>query len=1781
MSTYGLKYRSLFDSISGNLYEIRIFEKDYIGEVSIRNLGNSPVLKMDDAGSIRGTSLELNIEAVSDGDLQEFYTIDNKKFRVEVFRNNKLFWIGYTLPELYSEPYVASPFDVAIAVSDGIGILKNVDFDFSDQHTLFGIINYCCSKTELQLGYVFASTLYAECMNKARVMHIQASVMAETFAGMSCYDVLENVLTTLGSYIKQKNGKWYILRYTDQDQKLFEYDSAGDFIRTVDPVVLTLGAMGDDTYPIGQLDSEILPAKKDIVIEQPYDLFPSFLKNYDFSTETAWVTNHGSYKRIEDLTYFELRSVAKGEAVRYVKQDIDIVATEQPIRIELEYGICFDALVDISTVQMGLEREFQLEISLQSGSIKYYLTADGWKTTQGSIKIKGTLQTGKIYNPRGPNLCIVPDSFDTFKINLNKIPYSGTLSVCIINPYTYTRPPGGHGGGHGGGQSGGGSFVGDWENMNLIALKKVILVNNVEANPDLNVLLNENASTSADNVKISFLDAPFTENAEKVFVNALKFGSIYTKNWACEGSNTDSFVNIALQDISGRVGQALLLLKGTIAAIDYDLLVDKYSAKKLYALEYSYNLLEEEIDCTLCEFTPFLDTSGEITKSPRSSNKSKTETRVANETEYRSYGGSVMTPKMIRELPEETEPGFGHCLEIDDSLSGNSRKIFLETLIRFIHEGVWTKEELKYIEGYLKIQDKKIKAGDSDLWDKNEFSDYLDQPVRTTDDVQFRDILGRIITLTEGLMTDNFVAGMSGAGVGIVNKAEVHADKAVFRKYIEVLSLVVSKMYWRGGRQVLSPAGMKISKVEELDNCYRCYMETDDGQTNDFTVGAQARCNDYGNNRQKYYWRLVTGTGSNYVDLSKTDKDGEGLPEVGDDLVQFGHRTDPYLQWVVMDSSFPDDAGRAIYSGVNSYDLSGKLSLKIGVDPQNQTRIGLFTKHGEFSDIIEGIEQNIQDAIAKTVQVTAPGQVFKYGSGYTGTPTPAGIVLTATSRNFTPDSYQWQYLNGSTWTDISGATGATYSVVPGNTTLFPSGTNVRTFRCICNGDEKLSDSFTIAKLADGATGATGSAGADAYTVLLTNEAHAFVGSASAALAGSTPCQIIAYKGATQVAVTIGSITGLPTGMTASTSNNGTTSATVTFAVTTSMTTASGTISIPLTVDGKSFTRVFSYSVAFRGATGATGAKGETGPTGSQGIPGTSQYFHVKYSANSNGNPMSDTPNTYIGTVVTSSATAPTGYTSYKWVQLKGSQGAQGTQGIPGVNGTNGKTTYLHIKYSDNGTSFTANNGETPGAYIGQYTDFTAADSMTFSAYTWTKVKGETGSTGAPGAQGIPGESITGKMLFKDPMFAKGINGVLVYSNAAADVRAKLTVERVYRPSDAPTKGSYCLRITCKAPQSPDYGGVVQSLFSRANAVFIQKIIANIPVGYSIRSATNSMGSGYKDVWLTSCAGTGKYETYLRKVTCGASGTFSGGGHVYISGSPVPTESAPLIWHIAYMTAFDMTDDGYADIEYDAKNDLAQQLGFTDYAALEANALTQGPLIKAGQINAVLINTTALIADTAFISNIKTKVLTAGSITAGMLASNFVFTKQIQIGPNASTINFKVDSNGVMTAKGADISGNINATTGSFGNIQISGSEFVSKNGGTISFKRDNDSVRMFSGSSRLSISIANNSGNSCLYLFSQSNLANPCLDIMRQVNGTAITSYGGCTFCIRNGEEFAVILPNNGYIQGFKVTNNSVIARVPVTFDSRLTLNGIPQRSGSGNWRAVVMNLNDRRIYWQ
>lgn len=147
----------------------------------------------------------------------------------------------------------------------------------------------------------------------------------------------------------------------------------------------------------------------------------------------------------------------------------------------------------------------------------------------------------------------------------------------------------------------------------------------------------------------------------------------------------------------------------------------------------------------------------------------------------------------------------------------------------------------------------------------------------------------------------------------------------------------------------------------------------------------------------------------------------------------------------------------------------------------------------------------------------------------------------------------------------------------------------------------------------------------------------------------------------------------------------------------------------------------------------TKIKGDKGDTGASGTDGKSSYFHIKYSSVANptsSSQMTETPSEYIGTYVDYTEADSTDPSKYTWSRFQGLQGETGEQGIPGTNGTNGKTSYLHIKYSnDGGSTFTSNNGETPGDYIGQYADFTQADSTNVSDYTWTKIKGETGDAG--------------------------------------------------------------------------------------------------------------------------------------------------------------------------------------------------------------------------------------------------------------------------------------------------------------------------------------------------------------------------------------------------------------------------------------------------------------------
>ena len=162
------------------------------------------------------------------------------------------------------------------------------------------------------------------------------------------------------------------------------------------------------------------------------------------------------------------------------------------------------------------------------------------------------------------------------------------------------------------------------------------------------------------------------------------------------------------------------------------------------------------------------------------------------------------------------------------------------------------------------------------------------------------------------------------------NNTRLSIDYLQVNKKATFTSLEIQEREHIGGQILITPASMVCSRVEELEDSYKCYFETtaQDGSEifNKFVVGDQAICQTFNEWANKYYWRLVVGVGVDYILLSKNDCDANSsTPNSGDKIIQFGNRNDESRQSAILLSSTGDNSPSFIlYNNVNSYSLSQK-----------------------------------------------------------------------------------------------------------------------------------------------------------------------------------------------------------------------------------------------------------------------------------------------------------------------------------------------------------------------------------------------------------------------------------------------------------------------------------------------------------------------------------------------------------------------------------------------------------------------------------------------------------------------------------------------------------------------------------------------------------------------------------------------------------------------------------------------------------------------------------------
>lgn len=283
----------------------------------------------------------------------------------------------------------------------------------------------------------------------------------------------------------------------------------------------------------------------------------------------------------------------------------------------------------------------------------------------------------------------------------------------------------------------------------------------------------------------------------------------------------------------------------------------------------------------------------------------------------------------------------------------------------------------------------------------------------------------------------------------------------------------------------------------------------------------------------------------------------------------------------------------------------------------------------------------------------------------------------------------------------------------------------------------------------------------------------------------------------------------------------------------------------------------------------------------------------------------------------------------------------------------------------------------------------------------------------------------GKMLYRDPTFIEGSNGISVYNNSN---NGTVTITRT-SSSTVPNDSGKMLTIKNTGTASPNCGGFTFATTCGYRKIFITRIIAKIPVGRDITFHTNSIGTGGTQKWLTPTKGTGDWQEYICKVYCGTS-NFSSTHFFAITGAYNVT------WYLAYATVFDVTTSERYTTTIDANGIYT--------ATLNANQIT------AGTIDADRIGAKSITADKIAANTITSAQIDGDSIKANIINTNYInglsctFTKG-KIGGWTIGAN-SITKNSVSLGSDGTIS------NGSYWSLKNDGSGFFAK--GNITWKTD-------------------------------------------------------------------------------------------------------------------------------
>ena len=258
----------------------------------------------------------------------------------------------------------------------------------------------------------------------------------------------------------------------------------------------------------------------------------------------------------------------------------------------------------------------------------------------------------------------------------------------------------------------------------------------------------------------------------------------------------------------------------------------------------------------------------------------------------------------------------------------------------------------------------------------------------------------------------------------------------------------------------------------------------------------------------------------------------------------------------------------------------------------------------------------------------------------------------------------------------------------------------------------------------------------------------------------------------------------------------------------------------------------------------------------------------------------------------------------------GGNGGNGGNGGSGGNGGKGYSPYnfFHAtpgnggKGGDGGNGGNGGNGGRSGKAI-----VTNAEEGTVLRFGSNAGIGGAGGTcgfgGNGGSAGVASTGLNGISKKYGAAGERGLQGTNGTNGTNGNVIYDVTTAGVYNNADngnvTHSIENGMLKITVSGEATPGLGGFVQTTSSAPYKVFYHTIVAKVPVGYKLEHASNAIGDGAHFEWMTSNSGTGEFETYVYRTTCGSTGTFNDFGYVYLYADDYTTVSYPVEWYVSY------------------------------------------------------------------------------------------------------------------------------------------------------------------------------------------------------------------------------------------------------------------------------------------